>query len=277
MSSALDAVLRSAPLIQRLFLEPCTVVVTDTERITAVYEHPRVPMPLQPGEALAAHRNTVTYQALQARQRVVDRRSKEKFGYSYYAVAEPILEESGEMVGIITVIVLTERQDILQGHAQELSALVEQLSANADSLSRTASEVAAANTDISNNAMVAQERIQVTSSVLGFIHEVAAQSNLLGLNAAIEAARAGEQGRGFAVVADEIRRLAQRSQSASKDIEGKLSDIQQAVERMIADIQMSTRHTQEQAAAVQELAASLGQIARSAETLARLSTLEEAD
>ncbi len=103
------------------------------------------------------------------------------------------------------------------------------------------------------------------------IDEIADQTNLLALNAAIEAARAGEQGRGFAVVADEVRKLAERTTKATKEIEAMIKQIQKDTSDAVMAMHKGTLEVENGKELADKAGQALSEIIKGADEVVELS------
>jgi methyl-accepting chemotaxis protein len=149
---------------------------------------------------------------------------------------------------------------------EETTASLEQLSAsisqNAETSKRLEAMAVKGAADAEESGLAVNETVAAMAAIAertSIVEEIAYQTNLLALNAAVEAARAGEHGRGFAVVASEVRKLAERSQKAAKEIGGLAGRSVKVAERsgkLLKELVPSIRKTAE---LVQQVAAVSGE------------------
>ena len=152
---------------------------------------------------------------------------------------------------------------------EEMSASITQNAENSRQMEQMALRGARDGDDSARSVDDTVDAMRSIAEKISIVEEIAYQTNLLALNAAIEAARAGEHGRGFAVVAAEVRKLAERSQAAAKEIGGLAASSVKVAERsrqLLGELVPSIRKTsdlvQEVAAASLEQSSGVAQINR---------------
>jgi archaellum component FlaC len=258
-------------IFQKSIPEDLCLALFDTKSLLHYVPGQKMDLKLHDGTSIEDFKGTVTFKVLEIGRTLREERGPELFGVPYVATAVPIME-NGQILGVLTSVVSNHKTEILQKGAVELSAMVEEMSATTEQVTQASTDVTSGLQEISVQTEDLNNNIETIDSVLKFIQEIAAQSHLLGLNAAIEAARAGEYGRGFSVVANEIRKMGDQSKDAVKDIQTKVELLTNSIKQINQSIHQIAAFTEEHSASMEELTSSFDQISKTTEEFIKVST-----
>jgi hypothetical protein len=224
MDNILTMLIASVPSLQAVLPFDSMIVISDTERFLHYAPGVKMQHKSPVGELIRA--GDGMWDAISQKKIQSSIISKEVWGFTFKNTSSPIFNGNGQVIGAIGLASSLETQEILHDAAQTIAASSEQVTASSQELAANATKLQNKLETLRISGELMTKNLSESEKILLFIKEIAANTNLLGLNASIEAARAGDYGRGFSVVASEIRRLSVNSQSSVIEIKNILENLQ---------------------------------------------------
>lgn len=267
----LNSLVEATDIIQELIPLDCSVTIFDSEGTILAFVPPKT-FSLNVTVGNKATRGGTIEECLVTGLASRKFLSAELYGVPVKSVSIPA-KENGTIVGGISIGLSLAAQNTLSLSVQAITATSKEVAAASQELATTAIELAEALSSMKEYGESVSGSVRKTDGILQFVSEVAANSNLLGLNAAIEAARAGEAGRGFAVVADEIRKMAANSETAVKEINIILDKIKDDSGRMAEIVSNTAILGERQSAATEEISASMEQLVSTAQEVEKVAEI----
>ena len=258
-----DSLVKSAEVIQKIIPLDCCIMICNKEGLIVKFVGAEsFDMNVREGSGVA--KGGSLGECIATAKIVHKAIPKEAYNVPIKAIAVPIFDNNNVLIGGIATGISLANQEALLDSAQIIAATSEEMTATTQELAATATHLSSGLDDIQSIGNSVINEVKKTDDILRFVSDVAANSNLLGLNAAIEAARAGEHGRGFAVVAEEIRKMAVNSAEAVNDIKDILNNIRKEVEILKNKVEENSSMAERQATATQEIAKDMESLAASA-------------
>ena len=266
-----NLVMKVLPHLRELTGRDLMAAVTDREKFLAYEKGEKIDVGVSKGSSVP--KDDPIQQAIQKGETIISNVPREVYGFPFKAVINPLFDEGGhQVIGAVAVGLSMEVEAEIMQVAENLKSSFEQAASSAQEISASANEVTSEQQSLDDNIKEITDKIYEINNVLGFLHKLARNSKMLGLNASIEAARAGEQGKGFMVVAEEIQKFSEQAMNTSNQIEELTTSINQKIEEIKERSSKTLSCVHEQASSTQEISASIEELASISQELENLSS-----
>jgi len=261
----LNAFKTLAPYLPEFFNEDIIITISEGNVFTYVSGAETLGVTGKVGDII--NPKGADYDAVRTKMIVRKKIDKEYSGKEIESISIPIVNENNVAIGCIAVVKSLERQHEISNLSEALSKALNRISDMTEALAGSSKQVSELNAMILDKIEDTNRQTKDTDEIIGFVKNMARQTNLLGLNASIEASRAGDYGRGFNIVAKEIRKLSASSTDNLKKIEDILKNMQASISSLTEKINDANDDFQKQAEEFQQVNELMEELSEDAEFL----------
>lgn len=250
MNKRLQAFIEVAPLINQLITSDVAISICDLTKCLLYVPGKKLNHRITIGTEHL--KDSVSYQCIKKRKRLVKRVGSEVFGFPYICFALPVFD-GNEIVGSVSFNESVDRQDLLSRMASDLTFAMKGLANSTQNIEDSTIKHKGIGMELQEIEAQSKVKVDETFNILNFIRDISKHINIVGINASIEAARLGDKGKGFGVVAEEIRKLTSTTDEYIKKVDTILQELKTCSEKINNKVDQMTVSSVSQEKSIQEI------------------------